>query len=320
MKNKYSLGVICCLVATVSWGAMFPVMTSALRAVDPFHFTAMRYAIAGLAFAILLALKEGRAAFSLKGERAGLAWLAWLFGTAGFAGFGFLVFLGQQLAGPTGALTASIVMATMPLLGILANWVIRGARPPASTLGFILMSLCGVVLVITNGQVGMLLANPASFGAYLPLLAGALCWVLYTLGASFFPGWSPYRYTTLTTLLGLTSVFAVTIVLDLLGTITVPSAAAVASVLPHLLYMALIAGMVGVLCWNIGNKIITPLNGVLFMDVVPVTAFTISAMTGIVPQTMQVYGACITAVALVLNNLYQRRRLAISTRTAARPA
>lgn len=317
MKNKYSLGVICCLIATVSWGAMFPVMTSALRAVDPFHFTALRYTIAGIAFAILLAMKEGRAAFSLRGQRVGLAWL---FGTAGFAGFGFLVFLGQQLAGPTGALTASIVMATMPLLGMLANWAIRGTRPPASTLGFILMSLCGVVLVITNGHIGMLMANPASFGAYLPLLAGALCWVLYTLGASFFPGWSPYRYTTLTTLLGLTSVYAVTIVLDVLGVVTVPTAAAVTSVLPHLLYMALIAGMVGVLCWNIGNKIVTPLNGVLFMDVVPVTAFTISAMTGILPQTMQVYGACLTAVALVLNNLYQRRRLAIHARTVARAA
>lgn len=317
MKNKYSLGVLCCLIATVSWGAMFPVMTSALRAVDPFHFTAMRYAIAGLAFALLLAIKEGRQAFSLQGERVSLAWL---FGTAGFAGFGFLVFLGQQLAGPTGALTASIVMATMPLLGILANWAIRGVRPPLSTLGFILMSLCGVVLVITNGQVGMLLANPASFAAYLPLLAGALCWVLYTIGASFFPGWSPYRYTTLTTLLGLTSVFAIVIVLDVMSVIAVPSINAVASVLPHLLYMALVAGMVGVLCWNIGNKIITPLNGVLFMDVVPVTAFSISALTGIVPHTMQVYGACLTAVALILNNLYQRRRLAINARAVARPA
>lgn len=308
MKHPYSVGVICCLAATVSWGAMFPVMTAALRVVDPFHFTALRYAIAGIAFAILLAIKEGRQAFSLQGERTGLAWL---FGTAGFAGFGFLVFLGQQMAGPTGALTASIVMATMPLLGILANWAIRGVRPPFATLGCILLSLCGVALVITDGHVDLLLANPAAFGAYLPLLAGALCWVIYTIGASFFPGWSPTRYTTLTTLLGLTSVLAVTIVLDLLGTITAPSAAAVASVVPHLLYMALVAGMAGVLFWNIGNRIVTSSNGVLFMDVVPVTTFTISVLTGIVPHTMQVCGAALTAMALVINNLYQRRRLAV---------
>lgn len=293
---------------------MFPVMTSALTYMDPFHFTAMRYAIAGLAFAALLLVKEGPKAFSLKGER---VFLAWFFGSAGFAGFGFLVFLGQKLAGPTGALTASIVLATVPLLGVLANWIIRGVRPPTATLGFILMSLVGVILVISEGDVAALVSRPASFAAYLPLLAGALCWVAYTLGASFFPSWSPYRYTTLTTILGLSTVFVVTLVLNRIGYIATPSAADVISTAPHLLYMSLIAGVVGVLSWNIGNNIITPLNGVLFMDVIPVTSFTISAFTGVIPHPVQVYGACITAAALILNNLYQRRRLARAPKAGA---
>ncbi len=43
-----------------------------------------------------------------------------------------------------------------------------------------------------------------------------------------------------------------------------------AAIIPHLLYMSLIASFIGVLCWNIGNKITTPLNGILFTDVVPV--------------------------------------------------
>lgn len=317
MKHNYLSGVILCLIATLSWGAMFPVMTSALSHVDPFHFTAARYTIAGLAFAILLFFKEGAAAFRLKGER---VVLAWLLGTAGFAGFGFLVFLGQQLAGPTGALTASIVMATMPLLGVLANWLIRGVKPAKATLGFISMSFVGVLLVITEGHIGALLNRPASFAAYLPLLAGALCWVVYTIGAGFFPTWSAYRYTTLTTLLGLISVFAVTAALDFAEVIHMPSAGDSLAVLPHLLYMSLVAGMIGVLSWNMGNKIITPLNGVLFMDVVPVTAFIISALTGIVPHPVQVYGAVVTATALILNNLYQRRQLAINARMSARPA
>ncbi|MGI4856782.1 MAG: DMT family transporter [Janthinobacterium lividum] len=317
MKTNYFKGVLFCLVATLSWGGMFPVMTSALAHVDPFNFTAARYTIAGLAFAILLYLKEGPKAFRLRGER---VVLAWLLGTAGFAGFGFLVFLGQKLAGPTGALTASIIMATMPLLGILANWLIRGIKPLKATLGFISMSFVGVLLVITEGHIGSLLNQPASFAAYLPLLAGALCWVFYTIGASFFPTWSAYRYTTLTTLLGLTSVFAVTLALDTLDVIQVPDSEAVVAVLPHLLYMALVAGMVGVLSWNMGNKIVTPINGVLFMDVVPITAFVISALTGVIPHQTQIVGASITAIALILNNLYQRRQLANTARLTARPA
>ena len=305
MKNNYLKGVLCCLIATVAWGCMFPVMTSALLHLDPFNFTAMRYAIAGAGFTAILLFKEGTSALRLAGEK---VFLAWFLGTCGFAGFGFLVFWGQKLAGPTGALTASITMATMPLLGILVNWLVRGLRPLPWTLFFILLSFCGVALVITHGDITAVLSHPENFNANLLILLGALCWVVYTIGGSFFPTWSPYRYTTITTLLGLTSIFAINAVLLMTGYIQWPSPGQIISVTPHLFYMALVAGLIGVLCWNIGNKIITPVNGVLFMDVVPITAFTVSALTGVVPVPAQILGASITAIALIMNNLYQRRK------------
>ncbi len=316
MKTRYSLGAFFCMVATLSWGGMFPIMTSALKHIDPFNFTAMRYLIAGLAFLVVLLFKEGPQALNLKGERVGLAWFL---GTAGFAGFGFLVFLGQQLAGPTGALSASIVMATMPMLGLLVGWIVKGAKPPILTLGFILLSFTGVILVITNGNIGALLSRPQSFAAYAPLLLGALCWVVYTIGASYFPTWSAYRYTTITTMLGLISIFAIDFILTMLGYISVPTVSDVIIVTPHLLYMALVAGLIGVLSWNMGNKIITPLNGVLFMDIVPVTAFTVSTLTGIIPSEMQIVGACTTGIALIFNNLYQRQRMMRMAMTSAQP-
>ncbi|WP_338567462.1 DMT family transporter [Erwinia sp. E_sp_B01_3] len=308
MIPSHTKGIICCLLATVSWGAMFPIMTDALAHLDPFNFTTLRYGIAGLAFALLLFCMEGSKGFHLKGERWGLAWL---FGTFGFAGFGFLVFLGQHLAGPSGALTASIMMATMPMLGLLSIWALKKKRPAASTFGFILLSFFGVLLVITHGSTADILNKPVNIIANLLLIAGALCWVLYTIGGSYFPGWSPIRYTTLTTLLGMISVLAIDIVLMLTGMISVPHSASVTAVIPHLLYMALVAGMMAVLCWNVGNMIITPTNGVLFMDIVPVTAFFISAMNGIVPSQLQIVGACITATALILNNLNQRKQAKI---------
>lgn len=304
---NYLKGVLFCLIATISWGTMFPIMTHALELIDPFTFTALRYTIAGVAFLLLLQAKEGVQAFQLKGER---IWLAWLFGTAGFAGFGFLVFFGQQLAGATGALTASIMMATMPLLGLLVNWILRGVKPPLYSIAFICLSFCGVALVITKGDVLGAFVQPQNYAANIPLILGALCWVIYTVGGSYFPKWSPYKYTAVTTALGLTSIYAIVGVLMATGVITMPSAAAIAAVSPHLLYMALVAGFIGVLSWNLGNKIITPLNGVLFMDVVPTTAFIISALTGVIATDAQITGAICTATALVLNNLLQRRHMA----------
>ena len=89
MRQHQLQGAIYCLIATASWGAIFPVMTGALVRIDPFTFTSLRYLIAGAAFLAVLIFKEGWSAVHFKGERM-LA--AWLFGTAGFAGFNFLMF------------------------------------------------------------------------------------------------------------------------------------------------------------------------------------------------------------------------------------
>ncbi len=313
MNTNYTRGVLFCLIATLSWGGMFPVMTSALTRMDPFTFTTMRYGIAGIAFVIMLFAKEGWAGLSLKGER---AFLAWGLGSAGFVGFGFLVFLGQKLAGQSGALIASIMMATMPMLGILVNWVIKKVVPPAYSILFIIVSFYSVVTVITKGDIGRLIQNPQNYGANALIILGVLCWVIYTVGASFFPKWSPYKYTAVTTTLGMTSVLTLNAVLYSTQVIPVPSVSDFVFVIPHVLYMAFIAGFVGVLCWNFGNKILTSTNGVLFMDVVPITAFVISALQGIIPTEAQLVGAGMTGAALILNNLYMRRQMMVAVTPA----
>jgi drug/metabolite transporter (DMT)-like permease len=263
---------------------------------------------------------EGRAGFTLKGER---RWLLWLLGSVGFVGFGFFVFLGQKLAGKSGALVASIMMATMPMLGVLVNWVVRKVIPPGYSFLFILLSFFGVVTVITKGDYASIFAHPQYYSANLLIVMGALCWVIYTVGASFFPHWSSYKYTAMTTMYGLTSVFTLNAIFFLVGFTPVPSASDFAFVVPHVAYMALVAGVIGVLSWNLGNKILTPLNGVLFMDVVPITAFLVSSMEGVEPTGSQVIGAGITGAALILNNLYLRHRAASRATTvpiaAARP-
>lgn len=307
MSSKYSRGVLLCVTAAACFGGMFPVMTSALKRIDPFTFTCMRYTIAGLVFFGILIAREGRGALNLKGERIGLAWFL---GTSGFVGFQFLVFLGQKLVGEKGALVGSIMMVTQPLLGFFVTWVVRKIAPPKGVVVFILMSLLGVVLVITNGHLKVLIQNPGEYAADGLIVLGALCWVIYTMGASFFPHWTPVKYTAVTTGLGLIGAYVLTAIIVGTGLVSMPSVSTVLHITPELGYMALVAGVLGVLSWNFGNRALGPLNGVLFMDVVPITSFAISVGEGIQPGGMQFVGAGISACALVLNNLYLRRRSA----------
>jgi len=316
-RYPYANGVLACLTATLSFGIMFPVMTGALTRIDPFTFTSLRYLIAGTAFLALLIVKEGHAGLRLKGER---AFLAWFLGSLGFGGFGFFVFLGQQLAGREGALTASVMMATQPMLGLLVNALVRKIAPPFLSFVFVLLSFFGVTLVVTKGNILGLINEPQHYAANALIVLGALCWVIYTFSAMFFTKWSALKYTTMTTWLGLTSIITINCILFALHAIPVPSTDDLVAIAPHLVYMGLVAGFVGILCWNLGNKILTPLNGVLFMDVVPITSFIVSTLQGIVPVRAQVLGAAVTGTALIMNNLYLRSRARASAASPAQAA
>jgi drug/metabolite transporter (DMT)-like permease len=298
-------GVVSCIGATVLMGIMFPVMTNALTHIDPFTFTSLRYLIAGVAFLALLLFKEGPLA--LRGEGESIA-LAWLLGSVGFCGFGSFVFLGQQLAGPQGAFSASIMMATQPMMGVLVNSVVRRRAPPVLSILFILMSFAGLALVVTKGNIEAASREPQHYAANTLTLVGALCWVIYTFSASHFRRWSALKYTTMTLWLGPTTIVGVNLLSCTLKVVPARSTSQIEAVLPHLLYMGPVAGFAAILLWNMGNRILTPVNGVLFMDVLPVTTFTVSSMAGVVPQRAQIVAACVTGAALLLNNLYLRRR------------
>ncbi|MGN6317401.1 DMT family transporter [Trinickia sp.] len=304
MPKTYMTGIALCAVAAMSWGISFPVMDETLATIDPFSFTAMRYSAAATIFVVLLISKEGTQALNLKGER---FVLAWLLGSSGFCGYGFFIFHGQQLAGKSGALSASVMIATTPMLTQVLNWILRGSRPSATSFGCIVMSFVGVMLVLTKGNPATLLAHSITFESTAFLLLGAVSWAFYTVGGSFFPTWSAYRYTAITTLLGLITILASNEAVIALAFHSRPNMETVMSVLPHLFYMVLIAGVLAVLCWNMGNKIISPVNGVLFLDIVPLTAFAITALTGAPIDSRQLLGALLVGTSLLSNNLYQRK-------------
>jgi len=277
-------------------------MTNGLRILDPYTFTTLRFGIAALLFTFVLWRREGKPALSVEGR--GL--LAWFMGTLGFAGFGLLVFVGQRMAGTEGALIASVMMATQPMLSLFANWAIKRVPPRPLSFAFLTLSFVGVLLVVTKGNLDEAQRSTRHLVAAAIIVAGALCWVIYTIGGTFFTGWSPYRYTTLTTLLGLPGLIAINVVLVVSGHIAIPGPSQLKIAAPYLLYTAFVPGFLGVLFWNIGIRIVTPVNGVLFMDVIPVTAFAISAFQGVVPVRAQIIGVACTASAIIMNNLYVR--------------
>src|SRR3954453_19872160 len=145
-----SLDALPSLLAALSWGAMFPIAASALHHVDPFPLTAIRYGIAALVFLGLLWAVEGRGALPTEGRSLEL----FVLGSVGFAGFNLLSYVGLE---HTRAQDASLIVASQPLLMVLALWLIHKQAPARTTLAAMGVALLGVALVITRGHPSSLL-------------------------------------------------------------------------------------------------------------------------------------------------------------------
>ena len=289
------------LVAALAWGGLFPIAVVTLSSLDPFHMTAIRYGITAIILLVLLAAVEGPDALRLEGKAVRLA----LLGSFGFAGLGLLVFVGLQHSRPE---HGGIIMATQPLIAAVVAWLLKGTRPARSTLGFLGVALGGVVLVITKGHFAGLFGAGTGWGDLL-MFFGAVSWVIYTLGATEFPSWSPLRYTALTCVLALPTIFGITLAATASGYVATPSGAAVASVGWQLAYIIGVASVLGVLSWNAGNKILGATNGVLFINFVPITVFAIRIAQGHRFTPIEFVGAALVIFALIGNNIATKRAL-----------
>jgi drug/metabolite transporter (DMT)-like permease len=235
------MGALYCLVAGVAWGAQFPIAGSALKLIDPFYFTLLRYLAVSLILVALLIIAEGTKALRFEGK----AGRVWFFGTMAFTVYNFLVFLGQKTAGPSGAVLASIMMALMPITSVLVMWVYKRTTPSTFTMGCILVAFLGVSLVITKGDIGVLSSTSGNLMPALLILTGVFGWVIYTVGGSNF-NWSPLRYTTLSCVLGTASALVIVVLATIAGYLKVPDVETVATIRWEMGYMIVISGVLAI--------------------------------------------------------------------------
>ncbi|MFY3792118.1 DMT family transporter [Ureibacillus sp. MALMAid1270] len=302
MKNNVLLGAVLCLVAAVSWGAMFPVAHDAFKHIDPFYFTVFRYGSVTVILATILLWKEGKQAFQFEGRGVHL----WFFGTMAFTVYNLFIFWGEDILGESGIMIASIMESLMPMISIIIVWMIFKDRPHLFTLLCVLVSFVGAILVITKGDFKTFLSATDQFIPTMLILIAVIGWVIYTMGGSEFNGWSALRYSTLSCLLGTTTAIVLTIASSLFGYVPVPSTEAIITVSPHLLFMIIFPGVIALLGWNIGVSLLSPLNALLFINFVPVTTLTISIFQGNKVTIFDLVGTALIIIALVSNNLLVR--------------
>ncbi len=298
--SGYSTGLILILLTVTVWGLQFPIAKDAFQSVNPYHLAIVRYGLPLLVLLAVLVVREGGRA--LRFDRN--ARLATVFGLVGMCGSPSLVFGGLAMTRPE---IAAIIVATQPAMTAVVIWAMRGVRPDGFSLICIGVAFFGVFTVVTRWSPNFIEHTGELIGDAM-ILAGALCWVIYTIGAQRLSGWSILRVTTLTMLPGALGNLVVVLSLTWLGVITTPSLAQWQAASWHLVYLGGLGVLAAMLMWNAGTKRIGPLNAMLFQNLIPVITFGVRFSQGHQFEVLELVGAAIVIAALVANNLALRKR------------
>ena len=302
MRSRTLYGAFLCLIAAVSWGAMFPAAHVAFQHIDPFYFTVIRYGSVSLLLVLLLLWKEGKRAFRLEGRGMQL----WFYGTMAFTVYNLFIFWGQDMAGEPGIMAASIMESLMPMISLVIGWIIFRKRSEPFTLFCVIVSFIGAVLVITKGDLHSLMDLSGRGISSMLMLIAVIGWVIYTMGGSKFPGWSVLRYTTLSCLLGTITAMSVTAVTTLLGYTKLPSFGDVFHAGPELIFVIVFPGIIALLGWNTGVNILSPVQGLLFLNFVPVTTLAVTVVQGYAITWFDVVGTIFIIASLVTYYMFAK--------------
>lgn len=304
MKNNVLLGAFLCLISAISWGAMFPVANHAFHHIDPFYFTLFRYVFVTVILIVWLLWKEGKEAFRFEGK----GWLLWFFGTMAFTVYNLLIFWGQDLLGNPGTMVASIMESLMPMISIIIVWMLVRQRPRAFTLLCVFIGFVGASLVVTKGNFGAFFTATNDIIPSLLIFIAVVGWVVYTMSGSRFSkgGWSALRYSTISCLLGTATAAVVVFGVTISGYISFPTIDTMVTTSPNIAFMVIFPGVIALVGWNYGVSVITPLNGLLFLNLVPVTTLVIQVFQGASVTVYDFIGTVFIIVSLLSNNIFVR--------------
>jgi len=283
------------LLVVLIWGGNIPVIKAALSEIPTLGFAGIRFAIASVAFVLLLRAREG----SVR-PPAGTGWAMLWLGLLGNTAYQLLFMTGLS---HTSVANTALILASTPVLVAVFGAASGIERLTAAVGGGVALAVAGVALVLAQDGARV---TARTLAGDLPVLAAAACWAAYTLGVRrYAPTMSPLRLTTLTILTG-TPGLVLAGLPDILRT---DWAAVSPAAWGGVAYSAFLALLVAYTLWNTSVAEVGPSRTAVYNCLVPVVALALGWLTlGERPGTFQLAGAAlIVGGVLVARNAPRRQ-------------
>jgi len=184
-------------------------------------------------------------------------------GLLGVTGFNTLIYLAMQ---STTAINAVLVNSCIPVLIAVASWLLYREVMTVRQCFGVLLSLCGVVLIIVRGEISSLLQVNFNHGDLL-VLAAAAVWALYSANLKKYPHTlHPFAYQMGIMIAGIVYL-APLYLLEIAGG---RGFAVTPATLGTILYVALFASVLAFIFWNSAVRTVGANKAGPFIHLMPV--------------------------------------------------
>jgi drug/metabolite transporter (DMT)-like permease len=278
------------------WGANFVLAGPILADLPPLWAAAMRFVLGTALMFMIAGVRREKLLAPLKRH----AGIYLLLGAVGICGFNLFFFYALRT---TSANSASLIMATNPLLTALLAVAFLGERLATRHLVALPLALIGVAVVISQGDMHKLEALSFAQGDLLMLVAD-LCWAMYNvLVRRYMPQGSPIAHTSWVMAAG-----AILLVLAALDSGTHMSGldgkAAIAMAV-----MVVGGTVLAYLFWGVGIARLGAARAAIFLNLVPVFAMLVGGFLGTLPTSTQLVGGLLVLSGVSIS-MFPSRRLA----------
>lgn len=249
-----SIAVLAPLATVCLWAGNTIVTKGAADVIEPASIAFYRWLIA---FAVLTPFLSPAVL-----RQADVVRRHWLrLATLGVLGMAVYQGLAYEAAKTTTAVNMGIIVSLMPLMAVLLAGLLTGEPPSARRIGGVVLSLAGVVVLVTSGEPGRIFSAGLRVGDGLMLIAvfsNALYGVLLKRWQTPLTSWQQ-----LYVQIGFGTLFILPFWL-----VSPPSPPTAAN-LPLVLYAALAASLLAPVCWIAGIRHHGAARATLFLNLLP---------------------------------------------------
>ncbi|SJN56102.1 putative DMT superfamily transporter inner membrane protein [Vibrio ruber DSM 16370] len=284
-SNSMIQAVVLLIICTFFWGSSFPIGKHALEEVHALTLVFWRFVIAASCLVVYLKVKR-----IPKMHLSVYQW-CWVIAVSivGVGGLNLGLFTGLAT---TNATNGSLIMALSPLMTSLIACIALRTLPSLVQTFSLLVSLAGVLMVITNGHFEALFSMRINHGDQL-IFGGMLAWSFYTYFSQGISRWMPVIPYTFVGMLSGASVIGI---MCLVSPQVHPFTELWNSTglgISEVVYIGVFGTVAGYLLWLNGVRHLGSANAALFFNFVPIFSVLTSFMLGQAVTQLQLLGIAI---------------------------